>query len=383
MGKIELVRLKKEDFHDVVNLLNTVFTVQNGREMDFESTFPRIFVPEEETMGWHIGARNDGKLCGVAASYPLTYRVGGNDLKISAGGNVAVDITMRGRGIMQSILHKLDEEDRTDGFDISYLHGDRFRYRNFGYERCGVEYYFTLTRQMLGKDAPKRQFEYVDLRMAEEEFVKKVFDFYNTQTTFLLRDYDSFMPALKAKKRLPLAVLSEKKEMIAYFVVGMEDCYISEIFVKDEMLFSDVIKGYMEQFDMPKLFLGMPAYDPLVKQAQKKADRYHIMQPGNFKIFNFKRVVESFMREKSLHEFLPDGNITIDSEVFGAWSIEKKGVKISVEPYAGNAKYILPGYTAYPFLFGTLIPQVSSKSYEDEMLLKAWFPLPLYCPYLT
>ena len=63
-----------------------------------------------------------------------------------------------------------------------------------------AKYYFTLTRQMLGKDAPKRQFKYVDLPMAEEEFVKKVFDFYNTQSTFLLRDYDSFMPALKAKK---------------------------------------------------------------------------------------------------------------------------------------------------------------------------------------
>lgn len=381
MEDLELVRLKKEDFNEAVNLLNTVFTIQNGSEMDFESIFPRIFIPEDKTMGWHLGAKINGKLCGVAASYPLTYRVGGVDLKISAGGNVAVDGNMRGRGIMQSILNKLDEEDRAEGFDISYLHGDRFRYRNFGFERCGVEYYFTLTRSMLGKDAPERQFTYVDLRTAEEAFIKKVFDFYNTQSAFLIRDYDSFMPALKAKKRLPLAVLSEDKELIAYLVVGADNC-ISEIFVTDEILFSDVVKGYMAQFDACKLFLGMPAYSPLVEQAHKVAERYHIMQPGNFKIFNFKRVVESFMHEKSLHEFMSDGNITIDSEVFGTWSIEKSGDKICVEPYKGEAQYVLPGYTAYSFLFGPLSPQAFSGNYKDE-LLKSWFPLPLYCPYLT
>ena len=33
---LELGRLKKEDFNEVVNLLNTVFTQQNGKEMDFE-----------------------------------------------------------------------------------------------------------------------------------------------------------------------------------------------------------------------------------------------------------------------------------------------------------------------------------------------------------
>lgn len=36
---------------------------------------------------------------------------------------------------------------------------------------------------------------------------------------------------------------------------------------------------------------------------------------SDIKIFNFKRVVESFMREKAKHEFMPDGKITIDSEI--------------------------------------------------------------------
>lgn len=381
MENLKLERLKKEDFHDTLNLLNTVFSAHNGKEMDFATMFPRIFVAEDKTMGWHIGAKIDGKLCGVAASYPLTYRVGGTDLSLSAGGNVAVDASVRGKGIMQSILNQFDKEDREDGFDICYLHGDRFRYRNFGYERCGVEYSFTLTRQMFGKDAPKRDFEYVDLRCAKEEFIREVFDFYNKQSVCLIRDYADFMPSLKTKGRLPLAVLSEGKEIIAYFTVGDDGC-IGEISIKDEALFSDVIKGYMSKNDVSKLFLSMPSYDPLTNQALKVAERYHVMQPGNFKILNFRRVVESFMREKSLHETLSDGKITIDSEVLGAWSIEKKGDKISVEQYDGEAQYVLPGYTVYPFLFGPLAPKQFSKEYDDE-LLNAWLPIPLYCPYLT
>lgn len=378
MENIELTRLKKEDFGDVVNLLNTVFSAQNGVEMDFESSFPRIFIPDDKTMGWHIGAKINGRLCGVAASYPLTYRVGGTDLKISAGGNVAVDAKMRGRGIMQSLLNKLDEEDRADGFDLSYLHGDRFRYRNFGYERCGTELYFTFTRQMLGKDAPKRQLEYVDFRTADEGFSGEVFEFYNSQSSFLIRDFASFLPALKSKKRLPLAVKSEDGELIAYLAVGDDGC-ISEIFVKDEALFPDVIKGYMERFDVKRMYLGIPPYNPLLEQARRISDRYIIMQPGNSKIFNFKRVAESFMREKESYEALPDGNVTIDSAALGKWSIEKCGNEVNVEKYAGKARHVLPGLTVYPFVFGTLPPS----DVADDPIVKSWFPLPLYCPYLT
>lgn len=382
MEKLDLTRLKKEDFYDLINLLNGVFSTQNGCKMDFESDYPRIFVPNDRTMSWHLGAKIDGKLCGTAASYPLTYRVGGTDLKISASGNIAVDSTLRGRGIMQSLLNKLDAEDREANFDISYLHGDRFRYRNFGYERCGVEYYFNLTRQMLGKDAPEKHFTYINLRESEEELIKKVFDFYNTQSTYLIRDYESFMPALTTKKRIPLAVISNEKELLAYLTVSPKDHCVSEIFVKDENLFADIVKSYMEKFDTNVLYLGLPAYSPLVKEALRIADRYHAMQPGNFKIYNFKRVVESFMREKCLHEYLPDGIITLDSEIFGKWSIEKKDENICVLPYSGIAQFSLPGYEIYPFLFGTFMPMVNTKS-KEYALLKSWFPLPLYCPYLT
>ncbi len=381
MKDLELVRLKKDDFHELVTLLNRVFTAQNGQEMDFEAVFPRIFVPEDETMGWHLGAKIGGRLCGVAASYPLTYRVGGTELKISAGGNVAVDAAMRGRGIMQSILNRLDEEDRAAGFDISYLHGDRFRYRNFGYERCGVECDFTLTRQMLGKDAPRRKLAYVNLCEADSAFVKRAFDFCSIHSRSV-RDFASFMPAMRAKQRLPLAVLDEGGTLIACLSVCPTSHAIGEIIVDDTQLFSDVIKGYMHQYGANRLRLGLPVYDPLIRQAQAVADRYHIMQPGNFKIFNFKRVVESFMREKMQYTYLPDGVVTVNSEVFGAWSIEKQKDTVVVSPYTGKAQYELPGYTVYPFLFGTLTPQINTST-EEELLLKAWFPLPLYCPYLT
>lgn len=381
MMDLTLNRLKKDDFQELVTLLNTVFSAHNGQEMDFERIFPRIFVPEDETMGWHLGAKAEGRLLGVAASYPITYRVGGTELKISAGGNVAVDASVRGQGIMQSLLNRLDKEDRAAGFDISYLHGDRFRYRNFGYERCGMECDFTLTRQMLGKDAPRRKFTYVNLLEADDAVIKNAFDFHSSRSR-IVRDFASFLPAMRAKQRLPLAVLDEEDAMIACFTVCPVSHTIGEILLCDSALFSDVIKGYMHQYGVNRLRLGLPVYDPLVRQAQAVADRYVIMQPGNFKIFNFKRVVESFMREKMQYTALPDGVVTVCSEVLGAWRIEKQKEAVTVSPYCGKAQYALPGYSVYPFLFGTLAP-VQQVNPEEDALLKAWFPLPLYCPYLT
>ncbi|MBR2044370.1 MAG: GNAT family N-acetyltransferase [Clostridia bacterium] len=380
--KPELVRLKKEDFKEVVNLLNFVFTVQNGAKTDFESLFPRIFIESEETMGWHVGAKIDGKLCGIAASYPLTYRVGGVDLKVSAGGNVAVDSNFRGQGVMQSILNEIDKQDRENGFDISYLHGDRFRYRNFGYERCGIECSFTILRQMVGKDLPKRKIRFLDLRSQNEALVKDVYKLYNQQSVLIFRDYDSFMLSLTAKGMVPFAVLTEEEKLVGYFCIGMNNFSISEIFIKDTTMFKEIIKNFMQQFNTGRVTLSLPYYDPLTEQAFLYSDRCSIVQPANFKIYNFKRVVESFMKEKMLHETLPDGCITLDSEIFGKWSIKKIGEKVQVEEYSGQAEYVLPEFTVYHFLFGSLTFKEYLKG-DKANVVKAWFPLPLYCPYLT
>ena len=68
-------RLKADDCQELTTFLNDVFSAHNGVEMDFAKKFPRIFVKKDENMSWYYAIRREGKICAVAASHPLDYRV--------------------------------------------------------------------------------------------------------------------------------------------------------------------------------------------------------------------------------------------------------------------------------------------------------------------
>ena len=381
MENIKFERLKKDDCKELVDFLNRIFSAHNGKKMDFEKRYPRIFKPEDENMSWHLGAKANGNLCGIAASYPLKLRVGGRELNVSAGGNIAVDENVRGQGVMGSLLTRLDKENRAHNFDICYLHGDRFRYGNYGYELCGIEYVFYISASMLRNKQLRHNLSYADIRQQDEVFLKRVFAFYNTQKTYLVRDFKGFLDALTAKEKIPVAILSEDKNVIGYFCIDDQNA-ISEIHISNSALFAEVMKTYMEKNGIKNLSISLPAFSPLFMPALHYCSGYRIIQPANFKILNFKNVVESFMHEKCRYDYLPDGSLTIDSDVFGTWEIKKEGAEISVNPFNGKADIHLEGIDVYQFIFGPCPPLCKSEN-KSSLLAKAWFPLPLFCPYLT
>ncbi len=380
LENFQIKRLSIGDYDDLVSLLNRVFTAHNGREMDFESILPRIFKREEEKMSWHLGAKSDGKLCGVAASYPLGWKVGGEVLKISASGNVAVDESFRGKGIMGAVLTQIEAEDRAAGFDISYLHGERFRYGNYGFEKCGIEYIFDMTRPMLNNADLNKDLCFVNAE-SNTDLLKKLYDFYNTQEAYLLRAFDDFRDALIAKGKTPVVVAATNGELVGYFCINSTN-EISEMYLKDPMALAEILKGYMQKTEIKEIHISLPEFSPLLNQALQWCGRYKIIQPGNFKVLNFKRVVECFMREKCRYEYLPDGTLTIASDIFGVWEIKKEGEEISVNPFDGEAQIHLPGNSVYQFVFGPYAPRCKRQD-EVAMLARMWFPLPLFCPYLT
>ena len=99
MENVRVERLHAGDCKELVSFLDEVFTLQNGFQMDFATLFPRIFVDTEEAMQWYYAIKEDGKIVGTAASHPFIYRVGGEMLKVSSGGNVAVSPNCRNRGL--------------------------------------------------------------------------------------------------------------------------------------------------------------------------------------------------------------------------------------------------------------------------------------------
>lgn len=383
MSNLEITRLKKEECSELTEFLNRVFTAQNGYEMHFENLYPRIFKESDRTMNWHLAAKDNGKICGVVASYPFKYHIGDTVLNAAAMGNVAVDTNYRGQGIMQKLMNRMCLENKEEGVDLCYLHGDRWRYRNFGFERCGTEICFNIKASMLREHIVEKKYKFEEIKCEKTVLLKKLFDFYNTQKTYEEREWESFYDAMTAKGHITYVVLSENDIVEGYITVSSGKDTIIEITINNSVDFADVSKAYIEENDFEVIYVTIPEYHAVVAEAFKYADRYVVFQPGNFLVLNFKHVVEAFMCEKCKYTNLPDGIISINSEVFGKWSVRKEENTIEVSPFEGEADFMLEGYSAYQFLFGTLALLDKHNDTKKDALAKAWFPLPLYCPYLS
>ena len=376
----EVERLKAKDLEEITLFLNKVFSDHNGIEMRFEKKFPRIFKENDEKMSWHYAVRDNGRICGCAASYPLDYFVGDEVLKISAGGNVAVSSDHRNMGIMQVVMNKIAADLPAEGFDVAYLHGDRIRYRTFGFERCGVEYSFQFVRPKIKIDG----YTFTDLRNEPAETSAILCEIAKNQHSGILRKAEDVVDSLSAQMRTPFVIKDAESNIIGYMSAAVNDKHIAEIVLTDYSVFKDVLVCFMYFADVDRVVMGVPQYEyDIVKQAVELADRYTVIQPGNFRIINFGKVVSAFMKAKAEYIPLAEGLMVIDSEIFGKWEISNLDGEISVNETDKEADVMLSGYSVYPFIFGTSQPIAFEAKNEAASLAASWFPLPLYCPYLS
>ena len=370
--------LNSSDYTEIIEYLNNVFSETNGREMNFKKSFPRVFKELDENMSWHYAVKENGKICGTAASYPLTYSVGEEVLHLAACGNVAVSSDYRNQGIMQLLMNQLVKELPEKGFDIAYLHGYRTRYRTFGFERCGVEYIFQFNK-------PKQfenKFSFSDLREESSDTIDFIQSVARNQKSGILRKNEDLIDALCAQMRTPYVIKNKNNEIVGSFSASINNKQITELCLTDSNLFNQVIQSFLVSFNLDQVFMGIPAFEyEFVTSAMELADRYQIVQPGNFLILNFEKIVRTFLKAKSKYTYLAEGTMIIDSEIFGKWKISYFDGTVTVEKTEEPAQIVFPGYTVYPFIFGTASPINVDKSIA--VLASSWFPLPLYCPYLS
>ena len=382
---MEVTRLKKEDCKKLVAFLDQVFTLQNGHQMDFDGAYPRIFQEKDENMGWYYGVKEDGRIIGTAASHPLTYRVGDISLKVSAGGNVAVHPDCRNRGIMQLLLHRINQDLAAEGYDFAYLHGDRKRYRTFGFEKCGIEYLVYFTPSMLKKEGCTAD---VTLRELRKKDVPAAMALSKHQYSGLVWEEEDFFPAQIAHKNHPLGIFREKT-LVGYVSLDVPGAYLAELVLKNPADLGSVLAAVCDYVGGKTLVIRLPAYEKdLLRQAIPLSGRYNIIQPANFQILRFDRVLTAFLQAKASYAPLADGSLTLDTELFGKWAVTCKHGKAEVSPSENPADLFLPGFRAYEFLFGPNAPflaevDTTALTAEQAQLVQNWFPLPLFCPHLA
>ena len=377
----KMIRFTEEIREEALDVLAEAFA-KNGIKKDFGEMYPRVFAKGARQLSDHFAAVPEGKdphgnICGCISNCEMTYHVGQEVLKISSSGNVAVKATARGTGLMTVMFDAVDKSLHEDGFDLSYLHGARTRYNYFGYELCGVEYLFVFNMADLSKHYVNHdKFQFIDLR-ERTDLLDEAIAINNAQKVHVARRADELINVFLARWRQPVGVLRDGK-LWGTFAFG--EGGIKYLSLRGYSDFAEMVYEFMLTKGLTTVQYDAPDYNKeLLKNCMKNCSSFTIGNPANFKIIHFERVVKAFLQLKVDNEKLCDGEITLDSDLFGKYRIAVKDAVASVEKFEGEAKYCLKGYEVYDFLFN-----FTPNSYgEYDAAVQAWLPLPINAPYLA
>lgn len=140
--------LVPDEYDAFMRFLERCFGFSPG---EFERYFPHTYRPCPELWASAYVVEHEGNLVSHVGLYPIEVVVEDQAIRIGGIGAVGTLPTERGKGHMTRLLYHVIDELRAQGYPLSWLGGDRQRYKTFGWERCGMTYGLSFSRRSLDR----------------------------------------------------------------------------------------------------------------------------------------------------------------------------------------------------------------------------------------
>lgn len=138
--EIELKKCTVKNYKEFFRIANAAFN-RSGPNW-FEDNGGHIFLQKEDPMFEAYVNNNfiayfDDEPAGTIGIYPINAVTESGCFKVAGIGTVGVLEEHRGKGIMSFMMEKALAEVEKQGYELSWLVGERQRYKNFGYDLGG------------------------------------------------------------------------------------------------------------------------------------------------------------------------------------------------------------------------------------------------------
>ena len=374
---MEIKRLKKENYDELISLLNLVFSKQNGCVMDFEKELPNMCIRDDIHMRKHIGLFVDNKLVSVVGVYPLPTKVLDREINFCTVGNVATHPDYEGHGYMNTLLNRAMEIVKEEKYDICRLGGDRARYLRFGFELCGGNYSYYITSKnikkslLCGYGQNTRATEIFSNDEKSLTFAREVY--HQNKVSVLRNDNNVMYRVMTAWKNTPYLV-TKNDEPIGYFALASDKKEVSEAYATNKESYLDTVVAISNYLN-DGFSITLPQHDiDLIREINKCAEYMSIQIPSNFNVVSFENVVDSYIKLKASYTYLASGSITISIKDYGKIKIFANENDYGCISFDGECDFELSKPDATRFIFG-MHPPVSVT--QPNLFAKANFPLPL------
>ena len=371
---------KREEFEEVLKLVNYVFRESRNEPPNMGKWYPLIFNYNNlENMRIVL---EDGKVVshiGISESKIIVY---GCTTKLGSIGSVCTHPEYRGRGLASLLLKDAMEKLDRDGVDIMLVSGGRGLYRRAGCVEAGIIYEFRVPQDKL----KCFNFSDVELFPYKEEYLEEIVKLYQEEPVRFHRSLEDFRMILStgaAMNRKAQTLLIRKDERILGYLVSQlptqegerKVSYIAE-YSGARGAILDAIGSLFDRYGVQELILSVPFYDEeFVYLCQRMGLDWTTKNiPGHtVKIINLPRLMERFC--SYLQERL--GKKEADLVKFA-----QEGDSFIIQ--LGKEQAVLDQKMFTQIVFGNKEPKVALKVSEKiSKILRSIFPLPLVWPGLN
>ncbi len=380
----EIVQLRADDFEEAMDFLNLVFGEHGPHDM--ERLIPSIYRRTDKHMACNYAVKRNGEIVAIVGLFPITLHVGDRVLRVAGIGGVSTHPKCRNEGLMKHLMHHCLDVIQGAGYHLSYLGGQRQRYRYFGYEVCGNALTFTISPANIRHcytDDPAVIFRPLDEK--DFESVQKAKTIHDAKSIRCDRPLEDFCRFCESWNFRPWAAFDRSDELVGYLVADEPGNYVSELVAESTGLGVRMVRAWVEKSctDKNLRIRISPVPDALLRELAENSERMEICQARNWRVFEWDAVVEALMRLRHQSKSLPDGSVTIAINGWGAMELsvdrENAGCRKVHEP--ADLHLVCDPDVAMRLLFGPLVPSQILPLRDEARVLEAWCPLPLMLPH--
>eukprot|EP00928_Gymnodinium_smaydae_P022470 TRINITY_DN18861_c0_g1_i2.p1 TRINITY_DN18861_c0_g1~~TRINITY_DN18861_c0_g1_i2.p1 ORF type:complete len:389 (-),score=79.05 TRINITY_DN18861_c0_g1_i2:61-1227(-) len=375
-------RLQLKDFEEALDFLNYVFSYSHCPH-DFEKLLPALYQRSEESAGCNWILRDKaGRIQALVGIYPSTLYVGGKScgippLRVARIGGVSVHPRAQGKGYMKLLLDHCIGVVKKEGYDISWLAGQRQRYQYFGYELAGTEYHMTLdkdnVRHAFGKSDIPVTFR--ALRREDTREIEEAARLHASGSLFVV-ERSSFFDTLLSWSNEPYAAHAADGALLGYLVCTKDKRSLVELCATSLEEELRIAAAWVQQ--RGETVLVLPPCHGLVPRLAGISAEAKVSTKGMWLPICWEAVTEAALRLQASRRELPEGEVVVAVEGYGSLLLRVNGKEASCTRTERP-----PCLTAEPalcmrLLFGPLAPAAVLEVPAAAYVLHCWCPLPLY-----
>jgi predicted N-acetyltransferase YhbS len=377
MSDDKIVQLSARDFEEAIDFLNLVFSAHSPH--DFATMLPSIYGPTDELMGCNYAIKTDGRIRAIVGLFPINLSVGNVPLRIAGIGGVSTHPGHRATGYMKSLMHHCVTEMKTQGYQLSWLGGQRQRYLYFGYESCGTKCIFTVSKTNLRHSFDgASHVSFAPISSYDKERIAHATKLHNGQQLYCARSDQNFHDHLVGWHSKPYAALNSHGKMIGYLVASTEGDLIAELCADSTDAAIEMVHGWVEEQTCEAVTVELHAVpDGLFYGLGRIGEHVRIRESGNWQVFDWAAVAEALLRLRSQSCVLAQGTVTVGITGYGTLRLTVDGDRIECVRSEEDGDVTCDGPTAKRLLFGPLSPSLVMRLPRQAVLLESWCPLPL------